>query len=364
MNKPLSIKGFLLVIIAAGLLSCESERKERPATPKSVPKAVSVVSFSPKSNLTPRSTISVESVVAAGENPPTIDSVSATWRGQLLISSPSPNFEIDLKGFSAGRQEILTTVYLSDGSSEKHYLRITVLAPEAPVKYSFRKINTFTHDPDAYTQGLLVHDGFLYESTGQQGKSTLRKVDLQTGRVLQQVNLEDQYFGEGIALLNGQLFQLTYKSNVGFVYTVDAFQKTRTFNYPTEGWGLASLGNDLVMTDGSENLYFMDPESFTENRRVQAYTHEGKVDQLNELEVIDGKIYANVYQTDKIVIVDPETGFVEGEIDLTGILNREGYSRPLDVLNGIAWDANKKALYVTGKWWPKLFQIELVKISS
>lgn len=368
MNKRLLKYVCYAQFCAASLLfSCESDKPQQAPKQNIIPKAVTTVSYNPRQGLTPEAQIEVSTRLAndsAATSEIQIDSVSASWKGKKLLTSLQSDFSLALKGITLGKQEILTTVFLSNGESERHYLRLTILAPAAPEQFSFRKVKTYTHDPDAYTQGLLAHNGYLYESTGQQGKSTLRKVEIETGKVVQQIHLDDKYFGEGITIYNDRIVQLTYKSNIGFVYDLETFESIKTFNYPTEGWGLAAMGDKLLMTDGSENIYFMDPSSYAETARIQVYDHEGKVDQLNELEIVNGKIYANVYQTDKIIIIDPATGMVEGEVNLEGILNKQGYNRELDVLNGIAWDENNNALYVTGKLWPKLFQIELIKIQS
>ncbi len=366
MKKKLLSRLLLAYLIPGSMLYSCGDDKSKADNPPVLPKANSSVTYSPKTRLTSESKIevSVQLNKAEDQNKLHVDSITVSWNNTHLLTSQATGFTLPLEGLNAGKQDILTIVHLSNGNTEKHYLRLTVLAPSAPVSYSYNKVNTFTHDPDAYTQGLFVHNGFFYESTGKEGKSTLRKVEIKTGKVVQQVNVEDKYFAEGITMYNNQIFQLTYTTNIGFVYDSETFERIRTFNYPTEGWGLETMGDQLIMTDGSENIYFMNPETFVEQRRIQVYDHQGKVDQLNELEVIDGKIYANVYQTDRIVIINPETGVVEGSINLQGILNTQGYNRPLDVLNGIAWDETTGALYVTGKWWPKVFQIELVKIQS
>lgn len=366
MKKLLGRHGlFVWLSVGTMFCSCGDDKSKADKAPV-LPKAISSVTYSPKNNLTTESKIeiSVQASASDGQEQLQIDSITVSWNGITLLTSNASSFSLSLEQLKVGKQDILTTVHLSNGSSEKHYLRPTLLAPSAPTSYSYRKVNTYTHDPDAYTQGLFVHDGYFYESTGKEGKSSLRKVEIETGKVVQQVNLDDKYFGEGITLYNNQIFQLTYTTNIGFVYDSETLERIRTFNYPTEGWGLEQLGDHLIMTDGSEIIYFMNPETFVEQHRIQVYDHQGKVDQLNELEVIDGKIYANVYQTDKIVIINPESGVVEGDINLQGLLNTQGYNRPLDVLNGIAWDETRKALYVTGKWWPKIFRIEIMKIQS
>lgn len=230
----------------------------------------------------------------------------------------------------------------------------------APKKYSYKVIKSFNHDPDAYTQGLVYMDGFIYEGTGRNGSSSIRKVELETGKIIQSVNMDQKHFGEGIALFNNKIYQLTWTSGVGFEYDLNTFKQIRTFDFSTQGWGLTTNGKDLIMSDGSNVIHYMEPENFGELKRIEVYDNNGPVDQLNELEYINGDLYANVYQTDKIVIINPETGMVKGEIDFKGLLKASDRTNSVDVLNGIAWDETGKRLFVTGKLWPKLYHVEIV----
>jgi glutamine cyclotransferase len=224
--------------------------------------------------------------------------------------------------------------------------------------YGYRVLAVYPHDPGAFTQGLVYYQGNFYEGTGLRGRSSLRKVDLETGAVLQIRNLPERYFGEGVTLFDDRLYQLTWQSRVGFVYDRASFNLLATFQYPTEGWGLTHNGRELIMSDGTPTLHFLDPTTLHELRRVTVRDEHGPVQRLNELEYIDGEVYANVWQTDRIARIDPETGRVRAWIDLSGLLPEE--DRPgANVLNGIAWDAAGGRLFVTGKLWPKLFQIEL-----
>jgi glutamine cyclotransferase len=222
----------------------------------------------------------------------------------------------------------------------------------------------YPHDRGAFTQGLAYEDGFLYEGTGLNGKSSLRKVKLETGEVVQRIELDERYFGEGIAIAGDRIVQLTWTSRVGFVYDKETFAKQREFVYESEGWGITHDGNQFIMSDGTDWLYFLDQNVFVENRRVQVRDDNGPVRELNELEFIKGEIYANVWRTDKIVRINPETGRVTGEIDLTGILPAADRDFSTDVLNGIAYDAEGDRLFVTGKRWPKVFEIDLAGIAA
>jgi len=225
--------------------------------------------------------------------------------------------------------------------------------------YTYSIVNTYPHDTNAFTEGLFYSDGFLYESTGINGASSLRRVDLTTGDVLQEVMLPSQYFGEGTTTVNNTIIQLTWQSHIGFIYDKTTFALLGNFSYATEGWGLTFDGKQLIMSDGTDNLYFLDPTTF--QRTGQVVVHDGNttIVNINELEYINGDVYANIWQTNTIAIINPQTGQVKGWIDLTG-LPSENNSDPNAVLNGIAYDQNNNRLFVTGKDWPSLYQIELV----
>lgn len=228
----------------------------------------------------------------------------------------------------------------------------------APVA-TYRVVKSYPHDRQAFTQGLQYVGGVLYEGTGQNGQSGIRKVKLETGDVLQQQPLDAKYFGEGITVWGDTLVQLTWQSEVGFVYDVKTFKQTRTFTYAGEGWGLTHDGKRLIMSDGTSALRFLDPASFKETGRIVVHDGATKVDRLNELEVVRGDVLANVWQTERIARISLKTGDVLGWVDLTGLLDaREAAGA--DVLNGIAYDAVGDRLFVTGKWWPKVFEIKIV----
>jgi glutaminyl-peptide cyclotransferase len=226
--------------------------------------------------------------------------------------------------------------------------------------YGYDIVNQFPHDPEAFTQGLVYENGWLYESTGLYGRSSLRRVDLETGRVEQLYQLPDEYFGEGITIWQDRIIQLTWREGTGFIYDKETFELRDSFSYDTEGWGLTHDGQWLIMSDGSATLYFRDPETLAEIGRVTVIDQWGQpVRRLNELAYIEGEVYANVWQTDRIARIDPETGYVTGWIDLTGLLRGIPLTGPVDVLNGVTYDAENGRLFVTGKWWPVLFEIEL-----
>ena len=225
---------------------------------------------------------------------------------------------------------------------------------------TYRVLHTYPHDPQAYTQGLLFKDGHLYESTGLNGRSTLRMDDLDSGRVLQSDPVPSQYFAEGLAAWGSTLVQLTWQSHVAFVYDRFSFRLLRTMHYDGEGWGLTDDGKSLIESDGSATLRFFDPETFHELLRIVVKDHGEPVTQLNELEYVHGQIYANVWHTDRIARISSSTGQVLGWIDLTGLLPPGSVTDPEAVLNGIAYDSAHDRLFVTGKLWPKLFEIKVI----
>ena len=227
-------------------------------------------------------------------------------------------------------------------------------------KYNYEVVNSYPHNKDAFTQGLEYYNGYLYEGTGLNGRSSLRKVDLKTGEIEKIHHLEDKYFGEGITIFNDKIYQLTWKSRTGFIYNLD-FELIEKFSYKTEGWGLTHNNKELIMSDGSNRLYFLNPKTLEKTKEITVTKKGKKVNNLNELEYIKGKIYANVWQKDYIVIIEPTTGKVEGIIDLKGIINPDDYNYELNVLNGIAYDSDNDRLFVTGKLWPKIFEIKIKK---
>jgi len=228
---------------------------------------------------------------------------------------------------------------------------------EPPVD-TFEVINTYPHDPTAFTQGLVFDGGALYESTGLNGVSSLRQVELQTGKVLQKVNVPSQYFAEGLAIFQGRIFQLTWLAHKGFIYDLASFQQQGEFTYDGEGWGLTQDGRSLILSDGTNRIRFLDPRDFKLQRAISVYDHDRPLAELNELEYIKGEIYANVWHSDRIVRLDPRSGKILGWIDLTGLLPS---TQPENVLNGIAYDEAGDRLFVTGKRWPKLFEIRVKK---
>ena len=230
--------------------------------------------------------------------------------------------------------------------------------------YSFEVVNAFPHDPAAFTQGLVFHEGALLESTGQYGSSSLRAVELQTGKVLKKVIVPEQFFAEGMTVFQGKIFQLTWQNRKGFIYDLRSFQLRGEFPYSSQGWGLTNDDEFLIMSDGTEKIRFLDPSTFEVKKTISVYDNKIPLTELNELEYIKGELYANIWHTDRIVRIDPRSGKILGTIDLTGLLPATERGDPEAVLNGIAYDRDHERLFVTGKLWPKLFEIRLKKTGS
>jgi len=340
-------KSFYSLIIFASLISCKSEYKFVLKTPKKIPTNQSL-------------TISL-----AEKNDKKIDSV------QFFIDSKKLKTEklsvtLPISKYKLGKHTI-TALAFYENKTKKVTKSVYFMADAAPEIYTYKIINTYPHDPKAYTQGLEYYNGFLYESTGRKGTSSIRKVEIKTGKVLQQVNLDKQYFGEGITIFNHKIYQLTWQSGVGFVYDLNTFKREREFKYikSREGWGLTHNGKQLIKSDGTENLWFLNPDTLAEESYIEVYTNQQKVEKLNELEYVNGKIYANRWQLNSIIIIDPTSGKVDGVADLNSLKTRIEHEQVIDdvdeVLNGIAYDKEHNRLFVTGKLWTKLYEIQLIK---
>ncbi|MEI6865877.1 glutaminyl-peptide cyclotransferase [Flavicella sp.] len=295
-------------------------------------------------------------------NGKTIDSLIFYLDGKKISSKN--NITISLKNKVLGVHSLSAQIYYN-GTSKRLINNIYFLASQKPTIYTFKVINTFPHNTNAFTQGLEYRNGFLYESTGQKGESSIRKTALKTGEVLQIKELDEKYFGEGITILDSKLYQLTWQAKIGFIYDLESFEQLNTFKYgkSKEGWGLTNNGKELIKSDGTERLWFLDPTTLKEKRFIEAYTNTRKAERLNEIEFIEGKIYANIWQKNTIIIINATNGTIEGVVNLNKL--RDKIHKPdaskTYVLNGIAYDRENKRLFVTGKNWDKTFEIELIK---
>ena len=355
---------FLVTLVLILLYSCgpnnntPASTTERPAAAKKITTLVQ-----PGSNLT----------IPVGEEIPVeitvpdsvqLDSMQVFLGGTLMGTIRGSNSTLlQTSEARTGNSGLRVRVFLTGGKAENQSRQVTFLSDLVPEEYSYSVVREFDHDEKAYTQGLQYVDGWMYEGTGNYGTSSLRQVRLETGEVERIRDLDPSLFGEGITVLGERIYQLTYKSQVGFIYDKSSFQEIQKVYYQNrEGWGLTHNGSELIMSDGTHVIYFLDPELFTVNRQIEVYHDQGRADSLNELEYIDGKIWANRYYTDEIVIIDPQTGKVEGRINLKGLLKTVDRKPTTDVLNGIAWDEENRRLFVTGKFWPKLFEIKLTSL--
>ena len=261
-----------------------------------------------------------------------------------------------LKNLTLGKKELI--IKSSNGEKKVNF---TLLNNVAPKIYNYEIINEFSRSNDSYTQGLEFYNDTLYESLGRYGQSKLVKVEFNTGKKLKEIKLPSEYFAEGITILNDKIFQLTWKEKVGFVYDIDNFNRINTFEYKNsiEGWGICNDGNKLYKSDGTDKIWILNPENQKEESYIEIYTNKNKVVGLNELEWIDGKIYANRYLFDGIAIINPKNGAIEGVINLSSLKSRVTQHEKLDVINGIAYNKKRNSIFVTGKMWDKLFEIRI-----
>jgi glutamine cyclotransferase len=342
LNK--SILSFFTLLL---FISCKSEYKFILKTPNKI-------------QINQELTISV----SEKENKP-FDSVQFSIDTKKIISKNN-SASLDISNYKLGKHSI-TALFFFENKTKKETSTIYFMADTEPEIYTYKIINTYPHDKNAYTQGLEYNNGFLYEGTGRKGTSSIRKVNIETGDVLKQVDTDSKYFGEGITIFNNKIYQLTWQSGLGFVYDLNTFEKEKEFKYTKsrEGWGLTHNGKQLIKSDGTEHIWFLNAETQIEESYIEAYTNNQKVENLNELEYINGKIYANIWQKNSIIIVNPLNGKVEGVADLNGLKAEIQKTQKLDdndeVLNGIAFDHENNRLFVTGKHWSKLFEIELLK---
>ncbi len=282
---------------------------------------------------------------------------------KLFLNNKAVDNHVILDNYTLGNQDIRAVVY-SDGQSFTLTNSFDIYSESAPKLYKYEIINEFRHDNNAYTQGLEFYDNVLYESTGLNGKSSLRKVNYRTGEVLKSIKIDNEYFAEGITILNDKIYQLTWKNQIGFIYNTD-LEIMNTFEYGNsiEGWGLCNDGEYIYKSDGTNKIWLLDKVTLEEISYIEVMTNKSKIKNINELEYINGKIYANTYQLnrDVVIIINPKNGTVEGVIDFTGIRDLVKKSPDLDVMNGIAYNPKTDRLYVTGKNWDKLFEIQLVE---
>ena len=283
------------------------------------------------------------------------------------VDLPTKDDMISLNIPHLGNKILRAEIKYDENSAAEISKDIKILAPSAPEIYTYEIVNEYPHDVKAYTQGLEFHNDTLYESTGKNGRSSLRRVDFKTGKVLQQIDLEKTYFGEGMTILNNKIYMLTWKAGVGFVYSLKDFKKIDTFQYGKSkvGWGLTNDGKKLIKSDGTEKIWFLNPDTLVEEDYIETVTNASVNDSANELEYVDGKIYANVYQKSGVMIIDAISGAIEGVVNFGGLSDKVDHhatwSDTDNVLNGIAYHPERKTFFVTGKDWDTLFEVKIQK---
>jgi len=290
-----------------------------------------------------------------------IDSIRLILASKYITYKDFKHYEflLDSRDLSTGTKRLMIEIF-AEGKRISRISRSIIIGSDlVPGNYSYKIVQVYPHDQNAYTQGLVYENGFLYEGTGQRGKSSLRKIQAESGELQASLNLPPDLFGEGICIFGDKIIQLTWTSGIGFVYDKNSFKFLNKINYATQGWGITTDGENLIMSDGSNNIIFLDPVSYTEKSRLEVYDDKGAVHNLNELEFINGIVYANIYTTDRIAMIDLKSGKVLSYIHLEGLLKEEDHHSGLDVLNGIAYDVEGDRLFVTGKNWPKLFEIKI-----
>uniref|UniRef100_UPI00404B681D glutaminyl-peptide cyclotransferase n=1 Tax=Gelidibacter sp. TaxID=2018083 RepID=UPI00404B681D len=339
-----SFKLFIITLLSIFLINCEKKAD------------ANAVNFSISTDATKNTIALGKTINLSLKNPNNLEITSVSYK----LNNQPVDASFVVENIKLGTQSITAKVSYDD-TSEEVTTDIIVLNNQSPKIYSYKIINTYPHDIRSYTQGLEFYKGELYESTGQYGESKLRKVNYKTGEVIKDVNLSNQYFGEGLTILDDKMYQLTWQEGIGFVYDVNTFEKTSSFKYgkSKEGWGLCNDGTLLYKTDGTDKIWMLNTTNLTEDDNIQIYTNSGKIGSLNELEWVDGKIYANIYQRNGVAIINPTNGAVEGVVDFSPLKALVTQHQGLDVLNGIAYNPDTKTLFVTGKRWDKLFEVEV-----
>lgn len=365
--KRCAVYPLLLSFALVAIISCSGSSGSRKAPggsdsqaaadadPRPAKRLIEVLAPADNASFSCTGTVVFSVAHAAGQV--AVDSVQL-WVGSRLagtFTTLPASTELTMNG-DPGRISIRAVAFSPVSKPQTVTLFVNLLSDIIPVTYRYRVVKSYPHDRRAYTQGLVYENGFFYEGTGQQGESSLRKVEPTTGKVVSQVNLDGSLFGEGVALLGDRIYQLTWTSKVGFVYEKESLKQINRIYYQTQGWGLTTSGDSLVMSDGTNVIWFLDAD-FNVLSSVDVWDNKGLVDNLNELEMIDGELWANIWQTDRIARIDPATGKVLGYVELGNLLPREERTPETDVLNGIAWDPEGRRLFVTGKYWPRLYEI-------
>jgi glutamine cyclotransferase len=370
-DYPKYIIFFIVMLLITWTLSCsgrpgkKTEAGVKPASVLSEEAAVKLIKMIlPEENTGFKLNNPVKVVLQLTDKNKSPDSVSVSFDGKAVATLKSQPWECTIPPVftnTTGRKSLKVTAF-KGGKQQNPITRFMIVYSDiVPKRYGYSVVHTYPHNRDAFTQGLVYDNGVFFEGTGQESGSSLREVELETGNVIRQHNLEASLFGEGIALCRDRIYQVTWENKVGFVYEKSTFKVINKIYYSTQGWGLTTVNDKIVMSDGTNVLYFFEPEMFTVVSRLEVYDNKKKLDSLNELEYINGEIWANIWMNDHIARIDPATGKVIGYIDFKGILPESERNPDTDVLNGIAYDLAGKRIFVTGKKWPKLFEIKITE---
>ncbi len=351
------IKIFILLWFSFIFYSCKSDKTPSPNTK---PEAYSKIIY-PFNNSTVKPKDSIKVTLGLNRQNIHLDSSQIFYDNTLIASQKNGNTSFSFLPASEklGAHKIIVKTFFEDEKSETLESNVKVLSDVIPKSTKFTVIKSYPHSKEDFTQGLELHNGYLYESTGLEGKSSIKKSELSTGKVLKEVMLDKQYFGEGITIFDNKIFQLTWKNKKGFVYNLDDFKFIQNFSYNTEGWGMTNNGKELIMSDGTNKIYFINPYSFAITSNIEVYDNAGPIANINELEYYNGSIYANVWRTFLIIKIDASTGKVLARMDLEELIYKAGDLQELDVLNGIALNPATGNLLVTGKLWNKIFEIKI-----
>jgi len=341
-----TFKALTIIFLSVILVSCGSNSGQKKSD-------FSIKINAEKGNISISETLTLSLVNKKNHS---IDSLVYTLNGKKV----SENFA--LNNHKLGKHSVEATVYFNN---EKQTVNtsVTILNNEAPKIYKFNIINEYPHDITSYTQGIEFFNDTIYESTGQYKESKLRKIGYKTGEIIKNINLANEYFGEGLTILNDKIYQLTWQEGTGFVYDVNTFDKLSSFKYGNskEGWGLCNNTKTIYKSDGTEKIWLLNPETLVEQDYIQVFTNKGKIGRINELEWVSGQIYANIYQKNGVAIINPKNGAVIGVIDFSALKEKVTQHDKLDVLNGIAYNPKTKTIFVTGKRWDKLFEVEITE---
>ncbi len=359
---------FLLLLISCGnkAKSTDNITNTTVSVPKDEMKYVRSVSFtSPEKNKLYSYNDELNIAFESKDRFP-VDSAQIFINGQKIAvtGKNEKKYIYRIPERKTGNTTIKVIAYHPENKQGVATITIKIKPDKAPQKYGYEIVRILSHDPKSYTQGLVYKDGFMYEGSGQYGESAIRKIDMTTGKILSMLNIDNQYFGEGIAIFKDKIYQITWKSQKGFVYDLNTFTLESTFHYNSQGWGITTAGEQLIMSDGTNRLYYVAPSSFNIVKEIEVYDNQGEIVNLNELEYVNGMIWANIWLSDRIVAIDPETGAVKGELDMTNLLpeaDKKKIDNQDDVLNGIAYNPKTDTFYLTGKRWPKLFEIKIKK---